>query len=113
MKIDANKIVDEAVQQVLPWDLIITVGDVDCVTRPLTVGDVGQLAAANSLGEEAAAALVKGLFVDPQPDVMRWSTDELMVVIHLVCNYFKAHLAKNSDAITKAAAMPFVMEKKK
>lgn len=100
MKVDLEKMMAEAVQSILPWDLVMTIRGRDHRVRPLMVADVVALANLEHQRDAGKTLeVVAGFFEEPKPDVSQWSVQEVMLVINTIAVQHGEHTRKNSVAV--------------
>lgn len=99
--------VDEMIQQLLPWELSLSVGGKEYAVRPLTVADMASMQAMQSRSVEEQMKLVASLFDgEEKPDTMSWQPETLAVVMGQIGQYTKDRAEKNSPILARLAGKP-------
>lgn len=99
-----NVNIDQIIDELMPWDLSLTVGGVVCRTRPLVLADLLRIQAVfgQHTDEAQAAALLADFFVDPRPDVKSWGIEKLLAALTAIGDYARSRAEKNSGSIVQA-----------
>lgn len=98
--------IEERLARLMPWDLAFTFQGQRYATRPLTVGDLVALDAANrGMGLDGLLGLVGSIFEEPKPDLTKMRVEALLLIIQEVVQA-GGELAKKNASLLAAPSQP-------
>ena len=98
MQIDIDRILEE---DVLGWNLSLTIAKRQYIVRPIVLADVARLQKVLAESDKnigATQKMVEGFFADPKPDSSQWTMRQLLAAMKAVMVYWQKSAEKNLES---------------